>query len=439
MTQRAPEIAICAAWHAGDIPRSLTTVDGQRLEIVHRGSWSHGLGPDFQGAVILFNGRELRTGSVEIHLSSRGWTDHGHHLDQRYDSVILHVVGSHDGRETRRSDGALVPIVEVGPATRFQLPDFAKWDWDRIGGEVCAARTSAARPDLVRNVLWHLGDIRLNDRAARLEARFESSPPAQVLWLELLDGLGYSQNRPPMRALGEAVPLYVCEDILRSSSREPVANLAAVLLGIAGFFPLSPLEAHGAGLAADAVGRIELAWNARSPLVTERTGPAASWERVRVRPNNHPLGRIVTAAALVASVSRSGGLLAALSAIVQESPNLVGDFRALTTSDLAPGVGVDRAIDMLASGVLPFMLAYARSAGDVTLGDAAAQQLAILPSSAGNQRVKRAARQVAGTARLGRIGARGSQGLLQLDTALCQPRRCFECPIARLELEVNAS
>ena len=177
MMTRAPEIALCAAWHAGGIGRSLTTVDGQSLEIVHGGAWSHGLGPDFQGAAILFNDRDLRTGSVEMHLASRGWTDHGHHLDHRYDTVILHVVGSYDDREIRRSDGALVPTVDVGPISRFPTPDFASWEWDRIGGDVCAARSAVDRPDLVRAILWRLGDIRIADRAARLEAQFTSAPP----------------------------------------------------------------------------------------------------------------------------------------------------------------------------------------------------------------------------------------------------------------------
>jgi hypothetical protein len=439
MTMRAPEIAICAAWHAGDISRSLTTVDGQRLEIVHRGSWSHGLGPDFQDAKILFNDRELRTGSIEIHLTSRGWTDHGHNLDHKYDSVILHAVGEHDGRETRRSDGRLVPTVEVGPVSRFPLPDFATWDWDRIGGEVCAWRSATERPDLLRAILWRLGDARFGDRTSRIEAQCSVSPSAQVLWLEILDGLGYSQNRAPMQALGEILSLSVCEDIVRSARQEPVATLAASILGIAGFFPLSPREAHLAGLSPDSVTRIESAWYAKEATLSDFVAAVTNWERIRVRPNNHPIGRIVTAASLVASTSRTGGLLASLSAMVQDSSDLVKGFRELTTSGLSPGIGTDRAIDMLASGVLPFMLAYAQMVGDSSLADAAADQWAKLPDSAGNHRAKRAARQVAGTATLGRIGARGSQGLIQLDTALCQPRRCYECPIARLELEVNAT
>ena len=87
------EITLSAAWHAGAVPARLETTDGVALEIIHRGTWSHGLGPDFRDALILFDGRELRAGSVEIHLRTRGWAEHGHHLDSAYDMVVLHLVG----------------------------------------------------------------------------------------------------------------------------------------------------------------------------------------------------------------------------------------------------------------------------------------------------------------------------------------------------------
>jgi hypothetical protein len=92
---------------------------------------------------------------------------------------------------------------------------------------------------------------------------------------------------------------------------------------------------------------------------------------------------------------------------------------------------------MLASGINPLALAVATHSGDRALADAAARHWDRLPSPAINAVSRRAMRQVAGGARLGRIGARGAQGLLHLDTTLCQPRRCFECPIAVLELSVN--
>ena len=92
---------------------------------------------------------------------------------------------------------------------------------------------------------------------------------------------------------------------------------------------------------------------------------------------------------------------------------------------------------MVASSLIPFALALAAHSGDLDLADAASGQWETLPSPAANAVTRRAARQVAGATPLGKIGARGAQGLIHLDTTLCQPRRCFECPIAAAELSVK--
>ncbi len=84
-----PEIALSAAWHAQRFAGPLRTVDGVTVEVVHRGTWTHGFGPDFRDALLLFDGRELRAGGVEVHLRTAAWTRHGHHLDPRYGDVSV--------------------------------------------------------------------------------------------------------------------------------------------------------------------------------------------------------------------------------------------------------------------------------------------------------------------------------------------------------------
>ncbi|MDQ2654006.1 MAG: DUF2851 family protein, partial [Chloroflexota bacterium] len=102
--ERIPEIALSAAWQSGQIPEHLATTDGESVRVIHRGTWTHGLGPDFSDALLLFDERELRSGAVEMHIETRSWTGHGHQVDPAYNAVILHVVARHDGAQTRRAD-----------------------------------------------------------------------------------------------------------------------------------------------------------------------------------------------------------------------------------------------------------------------------------------------------------------------------------------------
>ena len=134
---KVTEITLCAAWHSG-AATTLQTVSGETIEIVHRGAWTHGLGPDFRDALILFAGRELRAGSIEVHHRTRGWTDHHHHLDPAYNSVILHLVAHHDGSQTQRQDGAIVPVAELGPLR------------DLSGSELAAMGLGSRRRHLLR-------------------------------------------------------------------------------------------------------------------------------------------------------------------------------------------------------------------------------------------------------------------------------------------------
>lgn len=427
-----PEIALSAAWHAGRFAGPLPVIDGRTVEVIHRGIWSHGLGPDFRDALLLFDGRELRTGGVELHLRTRGWVEHRHHLDGRYDDVVLHAVLRHDGTETRRRDGALVPVVELGPLLTEPLAaEPGTVDWSRFGGAACAPDVARRDPAGLRGILWELGDRRLAAKAARLEARLTAEPPADVLCAEIWDGLGFSANREPMRALAALLPLAAVEAVLAAT---PTADRPAIarglLFGAAGFLPVAPADAAVARLDAPAIAAMEAAWHRRGAPWHGLTLPPTAWTRARVRPANHPAARLAAAAALVAAAQERGGFQAALLSPLRAGEDPVAALRVLAEFGRAPGLGQERAAGVVANALIPFALALAEQTGDGALADAAARAWERLPAAEPNEVTRRATKQAAGNARLGSLGARGQQGLIHLDASLCAPRRCFECPVA---------
>ena len=428
-----PEIALSQAWHEQRFATPLQTITGRTVEIIHRGLWSHGFGPDFRDALLLFDGHELCAGGVEVHVRTTAWKQHGHHLDPRYNEVVLHVVHRHDGGETRRLDGALVPIVELGPvlATPLALntPDTA--DWNRFGGEVCAPELARREPAAIRAILVRLGDLRLATKAARLEARLTAEPPAETLYQEVWDGLGYRANREPMRALATLLPLAALEAALAAvAPHNRIALARGLLFGAAGFLPLAPSDAAFARLTPAAVAAAEAMWEEFGRGWHDQALAPTAWTRARVRPANHPAARLATAAALVAVAHDHGGLPAALLAPLRAGSDPVVALRQLAVGHDAPGLGDDRAAAIVANGLIPFALALAEQTGEFALTDGAARAWERIPAAEPNEVTRRAQRQIGGEARLGPLGGRGQQGLIQLDTTLCAPRRCFECPIA---------
>ncbi|KEO73723.1 DUF2851 family protein [Anditalea andensis] len=89
----------------------LTTTDQVPLEIKKIGYHNFHEGPDFFESHIQLDAVAY-FGNVEIHLRSSDWNNHHHQHDERYESVILHVVYEHD-HEIFHPDGTRIPTLEL--------------------------------------------------------------------------------------------------------------------------------------------------------------------------------------------------------------------------------------------------------------------------------------------------------------------------------------
>jgi len=428
--KRPRELALSAAWHGG-MTRSLHTIDGTPVSVIFPGNWSHGHGPDFASAMLDIPGKGLVTGDVELHYDASDWVQHGHHLDPRYTNVILHVVTKPDAAETRRADGAIVPVavMKVPDDVLFRidarLPDI----WAELGGEVCAGHLAADQPHHLVQALRHLGDQRLTERVTHIEGELAARPERDVLTSLLLDAMGYSENREPMLNLANVLNATGWSSRLSARTathRLPFAQ--ALLFGIAGFLPLAPGDAHLAGLDPVQIGQIEAIWKEEHSLFSAVPAvPATAWQRARTRPANHPARRLATAAGMLAAlaIDAPGDILHAM----RSSTSPVTWLQDLPGTAV-PALGTDRATAMIATVILPFALAIARREHDHELEEIIGGHWENLPKGSTSRPGKRALTQVAGSRPLRGLGERGNQGLLKLDRDFCTPRRCFECPIA---------
>lgn len=419
-----------AAWNAG-LTRSLTTADGQSVNIIFPGNWSHGFGPDFSDALLDFSVDGYCTGAVEIHTRASDWIDHGHHLDERYNTVALHIVTIDDLDVTRRADGRIVPkaILQVSDDVLFAIDRRLPGIWSELGGSVCAADLSAREPARIRTAIQRLGDVRLAAKTAAIESDLALHAPSELMLSLLFDGFGYSENRGPMRQLAATLAQYgYPEHPSIALADSPSLHLVGLMLGIGGFLPLAPADAHAGGILPEDQYIIERHWFSSPAAIADDIIPATAWHMGRVRPANHPVARIMQAATLLAKTAGSPHTV--LLDAIRTEESLIDVLKDLTARTGHPGIGAGRATAMIASALIPFALAWAAHDGDTELEDRASRLWASLKLAESTRPAKRALNQVTGGPALRGLGERGHQGLLHLDRELCTPRKCFQCPIA---------
>ena len=80
---------------------SLLTTDNVSLSILKLGTHNFDAGPDFTNSHIRLDKLDWH-GDVELHVKSSDWFRHNHQHNERYNSVILHVVWEYDEKTTNQ-------------------------------------------------------------------------------------------------------------------------------------------------------------------------------------------------------------------------------------------------------------------------------------------------------------------------------------------------
>jgi len=429
------ELTLSQIWNAQWLAPPLRLIDGRELRVIYRGVWTHGLGPDFSNAYIDIDG-QLRGGAIELHRNASDWSAHGHHLDPAYNEVILHVVWYDDAHEpVRRNDGATVPTLLLPDHLPAPLDDFVGNPILRplgaIGFDYCAPTVAATNPSALRLVWERAGDERMRHKTDAVAGRLAVEPPAQTLYTLLIDALGYTRNREPMRAIAERLPYdHLDARLIGRRTEERFERAAGLLLGLAGFLPLSPHEQELAELNSEQVACVEAAWRQLGTAWRGIEIPPSSWTLARVRPAAHPIRRLLAMATLLARPSN--GLVEDFCARLDRVAAYDSLQDWLTEENRY--LGRAHAHEVIVNVLVPFALAYGDLTEQTDMMERAADLWTALPAGQGNAVIKRMVAQVCGDHPQRVSSARAEQGLLHLHTTGCRAMRCFECPVAHLEI-----
>lgn len=451
MPDKMTESMVVAAWRKQSAAgREFFTEEGDSLQIISPGRLNDEQGADFHDAVIAING-ELVRGDVEIHKTTGGWREHGHHLDPLYNRVILHVVMRHrPGTDTRLQDGRTVPVLAL--QKYISTPAFDDIAWGRtagISGQACPAAERLS-PESRLKGLDRSGDARFYTRIGRFRAEMIRIPPEQVFYRGLAAALGYSRNKMPFQELAARLPLSRLESAAASiPAAEYLARCQALLLGTAGF--LEPAFRHrllAAGLGEAWLEKLEAIRREASWIDTMS---ADDWHFIRVRPANSPLVRLLALSVLLQRY-RESGLLPGLTGPVGESGESVetlerglllggSENESLPAGSLPYGVtllGGNRARDIVVNVVLPFVAARAGLEGDAGTVRQVAALYRQYPASAMNSVEQFVLRRL-GLERRAVGSARRRQGLLHLYRNYCSGGRCDRCQASFSPGEMSSS
>lgn len=432
---------------------NLISIDGKDIRVLKPGVWNREEGPDFMHAEIEINGK-LLVGDVEIHVKSSEWYAHKHHLNSRYNRVILHVVlyGDDFNLRTRLQNGKRISTLELLKWIDAPIGDLydETTQAEEDPSNFCRVTGNRLNIDNLKNVFETLGTERFLEKAdavrlLRTRLNFE-----QILYEGIMEALGYSQNSKPLRELAQRVPFPVFD---YKSEHE----VQAILFGVAGLLP-SQLEKPlpVSDTENPYIVALEKLWEVSDNAKNVERMVASKWRLGRIRPNNHPARRIVAMSQLIfhckgslmmyflptCEMAANADTTVTLRSIRNKLLNLLilestGYWE--THSNFGKGgtnnaklIGPDRALDILINKILPVAYIWAVESESKKLQDAILTLYNDYTKMQDNSIIRQVGKQVFSDAQPMRIikpTAQIQQGIIRLYKNYCIDQLCDLCPI----------
>lgn len=407
-------------------------------------------------------------GDVELHLEANDWFKHQHHLDLKYNDVILHLALTAVAAPVllRKENGLTIPQILLPREKVLRL--------ESAGQSTSASfdcPLSRTTPEKIHTTVRQVGLLRLLAKAEAFAEQVTSRSWDQAVYRGLAEAMGYDKNQEPFRRLTELLPIDLVFGELRASrDLSPAILLETLLFGAAGFFSglPSPEKIPDAEIAQFLAPRLAR-WESLQHTLQIRPLRRESWQFFRLRPSNFPPRRLAGFAALLLKFYRDG-LLEHLSAIFLATAKIpipkrtkfiiaellnyficpaAGfwqthyDFLPASKGDdnrdehvfvPAPNygdlIGRDRALDILVNIVLPALWHYGRQAGDAHLQNLVQEVYGNFPRLQENQITRAMRQQLAQQFPVSRTVATSAltqQGLIHLQKLYCRPLRCEAC------------
>ena len=430
----------------------LKSTNDRDIQVLKPGVWNDDEGPDFLQAELVIDGK-LHTGDVEIHVRSSEWYDHKHHLNSKYNSVVLHAVYWDDdiNLRTRLQNGKRIPTLELANRRDSPLGELFDEREEKKNEPVnCRVTGKRLKIDALKSVFDKLGQERLVEKAdvmrnLRVDIDFE-----QLLYEGIMEALGYTQNRKAFRELAQRVPF---SQLIGRTDDE----IQAVLFGVGGLLPsqsYKPLELGEEDKAF--VSQLETRWEASDEYKNPTRMTAEQWSFAKTYPANYPTRRVPAMSLLLSNCGDS--LMAVFLPIIEaaahaDKSSLRQVRRNLLERLMSPSsgywethsqfgkgnpqrgaalIGASRASDIIVNILLPIAQMWAETVDSSNLRDAVQRLYDDIPQLDDNRVTKDVKAQIfteEQPIKLISPSAKKQQGAIYLHRNFCSSQICDLCPI----------
>lgn len=409
-------------WKYQKLPwQALSTVEGDKLVIEDYGRHNQLAGPDFFNARIKI-GDQLWAGNVEMHLRSSDWYVHHHETDEKYNTVILHVVWEDDA-SIYRSDNSRIPTLElkkfIPPSL---LSDYSElFSKKRDSSLNCSSYIKEFDSFKFQNWLERLYFERLESRSLFIEQLLKEYKQdwEQVLFLMLIKSFGTKINGEAFFELGKAIPFSVIKKL-----NKDLPLLESLFFGTSGFLEDDAvMDNYYLSLKKD-YEYLRAKYGLSGPVLIKP-------DFFKLRPHNFPTIRLSQLAFLYATKEHLFSKLMAaetledLGALFNVSATSYWDahftFGKVSKKQQKKLTGSFMEL-LLVNVVIPLKFAYHR-----TLGREGSDEIVRLAISLKPEQNS----VISNYSDLGVACENGleSQGLLQLYNSYCDKNKCLQCPV----------
>lgn len=399
----------------------LSTVDGQRLEILSPGSHNPHDGPDFNEARIRIDDI-LWMGAVEIHVQSSHWHLHHHNSDHNYNRVILHVVWKED-HPVLRPDGSYIPTLELLPRVSVHLIyRFRTLVYVPAGKIACQDQLDHLESIKVLSMIQKALIRRLERKSYVIDHLLKecNNDWEEVTYRWMVRNFGFKVNQENMFLLSKFLSLKL---ILRH--RNELRRLEALLFGMAGFLQ-DKKDDYQRTLSED-YEFLKHKYQLRSDFLQRY-----QWKFMRLHPQNFPTIRISQLAMILTRISN----LFSYVIHAETMDKIYQDFQICQSSywqyhyDFGipskrpvAGLGKSSIDNLVINSFVPIMISYGRFSDQEIYQEKAISILEkILPEK---NRIIRNWEKLGVRAKNGA----DSQGLIELYNQFCYKKQCLNCNI----------